>query len=101
MQCERCKTDEANRVITKFDKELNQLLEYCNLCENISYASQGFRDAQGNKVSMSDSLIGKYSYALGSPILSKRHFANELKKSGLIQAGTAYTTGKKKPLKGE
>ncbi len=91
MICGRCNSDTPGRIVIKFDKVLNKCFEYCTQCADISIAStSGFTDAQGNKIALDSKIVGKYSYAIGGPITSKRQFSEVLKRDNLVQSGTAY-----------
>jgi hypothetical protein len=73
------------RVVTKFTKHGKE--QFCEGCSDISPAITSYRDGDGQRVTFSDDMIGKWGYSIGKPITSKRKFANDLKRMGLKQRG--------------
>jgi protein-arginine kinase activator protein McsA len=83
MYCSNCYTNAARFVRTRIDGA--DVIESCDRCMGVrpSYA----RDASGNRVSVGNEILGKYSYAIDGPITSQRQLSEHLKRNGLIQRG--------------
>lgn len=55
-------------------------------CDKCSFTKPtAHLDALGNRVVVTDDVLGKYSYAIDGPITSKRQFADTLRRKGLAQ----------------
>lgn len=88
MYCENCNSDDATKVTIKYHTiEYNIFLKKvsCNKCAGSSIAPSYPRDAMGNRVIGPKDNGSFYSYATDKVHTSTRHFADHLKKEGLIQ----------------
>lgn len=82
--CLGCGFDDPNFVTNSFVSSVRGLLS-CDNCKCI--ARGGHRDAEGNILSVPNSLLGKYSPAIGTTIESARQLSDHCKKHGLVQTG--------------
>lgn len=79
--CNTCKQVSPNRWYQK-----DGGIEGCENCVERMPDNRP-RDAMGNVVKVSDDVLGKFSYAIGEPILGQRHYAEILRRKGLAQKG--------------
>jgi hypothetical protein len=104
--CNGCGTDTAITVVTfdvkddngypiKNEKGGHVMAEVCNECSKEKTKPNYLTDADGNKLSYSDSLTGKYSYATDSHWTSKRALSEHCKRHGLVQKGDANIKDKR------
>jgi hypothetical protein len=81
MECSTCGNDTAHVVCIQFLNGIRE--EHCDKCNNVRPTY--YRDALGNRVKVTDDVIGKYSYAIDAPITSQRQFAETLRRNNLAQ----------------
>jgi hypothetical protein len=75
----------ARTDITLSDKSRKYVTISCDNCK--SYKGVTHRDAAGNALSVPNSLIGKYSPAIGKTIESAKDLSEHCKRKGLVQTG--------------
>jgi len=47
--CRNCETNEATRVVTKYNTKLDSITEYCNKCYNIPLGANVLKDSLGKE----------------------------------------------------
>jgi hypothetical protein len=82
--CLGCGFDDPNFVTHSFVSGEKGLIS-CDHCGTVKRS--GHRDAMGNVISVPNSLIGKYSPAIGGVIESAKQLSDHCKKHGLVQTG--------------
>lgn len=75
--CKNCKSKNPLKCVQGKD------YESCSECSQIVDTSP--RDAAGNKIMLSNEMLGKYSYTIDAPITSKRQLSEHLHKHNLVQ----------------
>lgn len=86
--CLNCRSSDFDSFIrgSLRDKEGNYIRAATVSCDRCNIVKPtAHLDALGNRVVVTDDVIGKYSYATGEPILSKRQYAETLRRKGLAQ----------------
>lgn len=82
--CLGCGFDDPNFVVKNYVSGKDGLLS-CDICRSVKGTVH--RDAAGNVLSVPNSLLGKYSPALGKVVESARDFSETCKRKGLVQTG--------------
>lgn len=93
MVCDGCGNQKAYRTFIRWVEVRNEQqdvirrdkVEVCNECSASEARPSYARDAAGNRVSVPNSELGRFSYAIGQPIVSNRQYADTLRRMGLSQ----------------
>lgn len=85
--CLQCGSTDFNACVRGSLKEKGTFIRTattgCDRCSSTKPAAH--LDALGNRVVVTDDVVGKYSYAIDGPITSKRQYAEVLRRKGLAQ----------------